>query len=122
MKKHLLFPMIAGLALTFLININLPKPGSNFIYIQQQSLAEFAGKYQLNRPGGPAPFLSISVVDSALVFTQLWDGKKMPVKHLSGDNFIVEGLDWSVQFMRDSNKNITEVVVMGSDHWVKVKS
>ncbi len=122
MKKHLLFPLLAGLAFNFLININLPNPGGSFSNQQRQSLSEYAGKYQLNKQGGPAPFLGVSVVDSALVFTQLWDGKKMPVKHLSGDNFIVEGLDWSVQFVRDSNKNITEVVVMGTDHWVKVKS
>lgn len=122
MKKHLLFPLLAGLALVLLININPPNPGHSFGYEQQRSLAEYAGKYRLNKPGGPAPILGVSVVDSALVFTQLWDGKKMPVKHLSGDNFIVEGLDWSVQFIRGADKNITEVLVMGSDHWVKVKS
>ncbi len=81
MKKHLLFPLLTGLALVLFINTNRANPGVNFGYIQRQSLAEYAGKYRLNKPGGPAPLLGVSVVDSALVFTQLWDGKKMPVKH-----------------------------------------
>jgi hypothetical protein len=120
MKMHLLFLLAFTLSLSPIAN-----PGvRTFNFTHQQSpMAEYAGKYQLNKPGGPAPLLLVTVNYSSLVFTETWDhNKTMPVKHLSGDNFIVEGLDWSVQFVRDKNKNITEVVVMGKDHWVKVKN
>jgi hypothetical protein len=123
MKKHLLLPLLVVFALSILTSAYPRNTTGGLTYNQKQSLAEYAGKYQLNQPGGPAPLLAVSVADSSLVFTETWDhNKKMTVKHLSGDKFIVEGLDWSVQFIRDKNKNITEVVVMGKDHWVKVKN
>ena len=67
-------------------------------------------------------YLNLSLEDGELIGTQLWDNQKMSLKHLSGDSFIVSGLDWSVKFIRDKNGKVIQVLVMGKDVWTKVKS
>lgn len=84
------------------------------------SLAAYIGKYQKDF-NGTIFYLSLSVENGELVGTQLWDKQKMAIKHLSGNNFIVSGLDWSVKFIRDKEGKVTQVVVMGKDAWTKVK-
>ncbi|RYE22085.1 MAG: DUF3471 domain-containing protein [Sphingobacteriaceae bacterium] len=85
------------------------------------SLAAYTGKYQKDF-NGTVFYLSLSVENGELVGTQLWDNQKLSIKHLSGDNFIVSGLDWSVKFIRDKEGKVTQVVVMGKDTWTRVKS
>lgn len=84
------------------------------------SLAAYTGKFQKDF-NGTLFYLSLSVENGELVGTQLWDKQKMALKHLSGDNFIVSGLDWSVKFIRDKEGKVTQVLVMGKDLWTKVK-
>lgn len=89
--------------------------------IRIDSLTEYLGKFQKNF-NGTVFYISFSLEDKELVGTQLWDNQKMALKHLSGDNFIVSGLDWSVKFIRDKEGKVIQVVVMGKDAWTKVKS
>ena len=87
----------------------------------QSELAIYTGKYQMKRNGNNL-FIAISSEAGELYLTSLWDNQKNAIKHLSGDNFIMLGNDWSVKFIRGKDKNITQVVVMGTDYWTKVKS
>jgi len=85
------------------------------------SVTAYTGKYQKDF-NGTMFYLEISLEDGELIGTQLWDNQKMSLKHLSRDNFIVSGLDWSVKFTRDKEGKVTQVQVMGKDLWTKVKS
>ena len=96
------------------------KMSINFCERKADSLAAYTGKYQKDF-NGTLFYLNFSVENGELVGTQLWDNQKLAVKHLSGDNFIVSGLDWSVKFIRDKEGKVTQVMVMGKDLWTKVK-
>ncbi|MDB5086867.1 MAG: hypothetical protein JWR09_861 [Mucilaginibacter sp.] len=87
---------------------------------QKDPLTDYTGKFKIDLKRGPA-ILEIAVVNGELVATQLWDGEKVLLKHLSGDSFIVAGFDWSAKFLRGKDKKVTEILVMGTDHWMKVK-
>ena len=88
--------------------------------VQQSALAIYEGKYQMVVKGQPA-YIEIKLTGDQLTLTSLWDKRANGLKRLSGDNFIMQGHDWSVKFIRDSKGKITEVVVMGTDHWKKIK-
>ena len=87
--------------------------------VQQSPLAIYEGKYQMEVKG-QAAYIEIKLTGDQLTLTALWDKQANKIKHLSGDNFIMEGRDWSVKFMRDSKGKVTEVIVMGTDRWKKV--
>jgi len=83
-------------------------------------LAAYEGKYQMSVKGKPV-FIQIAVKDKELTLTSLWDGQQNKLKHVSGDDFIISLKDWSVRFIRDKKGEITSVLVMGHDLWMKVK-
>ena len=87
--------------------------------VQQPALATYEGKYQMAVKGQPA-YIEIKLTGDQLTLTSLWDKRANKIKQLSGDNFIMQGHDWSVKFIRDSKGKVSEVVVMGTDHWKKV--
>ena len=86
----------------------------------QDSLAAYYGKYEMKR-GSNAFYIQVTSENGELIFTELWDKQKKQLKHLSADSYIVSGLDWSVKFLRDKDGKVKEVVVMGTDHWLKVE-
>jgi len=88
--------------------------------IQTNPLAEYTGKYQVVQKRGTVG-VKIELVNGELICTQLWDGEKLLLRHLSGDNFIMAGFDWSVKFLRGKDKKINQILVMGTDRWDKVK-
>ena len=122
MKKYLTIPLL----FIFLHNgFCKPYPQSekstSFCRIKADSLDAYTGKFQKDF-NGTMFYLNFSLENGELIGTQLWDNQKMAIKHLSGDSFIVSGLDWSVKFIRDKEGKVTQVVVMGKDAWTKVKS
>lgn len=87
--------------------------------VQQSALAIYQGKYQMVVKGQTV-YIEIKLTGDQLTLTSLWDKRANEIKQLSGDNFIMSGHDWSVKFIRDSKGKVSEVVVMGTDHWKKV--
>jgi hypothetical protein len=89
--------------------------------VAQDSLAEYTGQYQkINN--GETFFIAIQLKDGILTGTSLWDGKKFPLKQVSGDKFIAVGVDWPVEFLRDKKKKVNQVLVRNEDYWNKVKN
>lgn len=122
MKTYLTLALFVGFFQNGFCKTAIPiKKSTIFCITQADSLLAYIGKYQKDF-NGTIFYLSLSVENGELVGTQLWDKQKMAIKHLSGDNFIVSGLDWSVKFIRDKEGKVTQVVVMGKDAWTKVKS
>ncbi|MGY3214247.1 DUF3471 domain-containing protein [Mucilaginibacter sp. HD30] len=100
---------------TFSCDFITDRPAS----VQQSALATYEGKYQM-MVKGQAAYIEIKLTGDQLTLTSLWDKQTNKIKHLSGDNFIMEGHDWSVKFTRDAKGKVTEVIVMGTDRWKKV--
>jgi len=88
--------------------------------ITQNPLAVYVGKYQMTIRGQTG-YMQIALKNNELIQTALWSGEHNTLKHLSGDNFIMNLKDWSVKFIRDKKGSITAVLVMGHDLWTKVK-
>ncbi len=122
MKKYLTIPLfVIFLQNGFCKEYPKSEKSLGFCRIKADSLTAFTGKFQKDF-NGMVFYLNFSLMDGELIGTQLWDNQKMSIKHLSGDNFIVSGLDWSVKFIRDKVGKVTQVQVMGKDLWTKVKS
>jgi len=120
MKKHVIF---YALILLDSFCILMPRHGaaSTLRHIVQDSLTAYTGKYELKR-GDQVLYINVSTEKGTLVGTQSWDGSKKYLDHLSGDNFIVAGAGWSVKFIRDKDKKVSQMVVSGTDTWIKIKS
>ena len=88
---------------------------------QQDALAVYLGKYQMT-VRGQTGYIQISIKDGELLQTALWSGEQHALKHLTGDNFIMQGKDWSVKFIRGKKGNVVSVLVMGTDLWTKVNN
>ena len=88
---------------------------------QTDTLSIYAGKYQ-RVIHNDMFYIQFEVEDDNLIGTTLWDGNKLMLKHLSGDNFIVSGIDWGVKFVRDKDGKVTSVTVRGQDSWTRVKN
>jgi len=80
----------------------------------------YSGKYQ-RTIHGDLFYITFEVKDGTVFGNTLWDGRRFKLNHIAGDKFIVDGMDWGVVFIRDKNKQITQVLVMGTDYWVKLK-
>lgn len=80
----------------------------------------YTGKYQ-KESDGKIFYLNFFLEKGQLTAQQAWDKRKMMIKPLSGDNFIVSGLDWSVKFIRNKAGEVSQVVVMGKDTWTKLQ-
>lgn len=120
MKKLIIF---TSLLISFQATVSAfsaPKTINCFDQSKADSLAEYTGKYQVVQKRGTVA-IKIDLVDGELVCTQLWDGEKLVLRHLSGDSFMMAGFGWSVKFLRDKDKKITQILVMGTDRWDKVK-
>ncbi|SHM02146.1 hypothetical protein [Mucilaginibacter sp. OK098] len=121
MKKILLFTAILFLITTTFCKALPLKPVTiSTDKRQKDPLIDYTGKFKIDLKKGPA-VLEIAIVNGELVATQLWDGEKVLLKHLSGDSFMVAGFDWSAKFLRGKDKKVTEILVMGTDHWMKIK-
>jgi hypothetical protein len=89
--------------------------------ITTDTLSIYVGKFQ-RVIHNDMFYIQFEVEDGNLIGTTLWDGNKLLLKHLSGDNFIVSGIDWGVKFIRDKAGKVSEVVIRGADSWTRVKS
>jgi hypothetical protein len=85
------------------------------------SLSQYTGKFQ-REVHNQVFYIQFGIDQGKLIGSTLWDGNKLMLKHLSGDNFIVSGINWGVKFIRDKDGKINEVVVRGQDVWTKVES
>lgn len=88
--------------------------------ITHNPLAIYEGKYQMTIRGKTG-YIQIALKNNELIQTALWSGEQNTLKHLSGDNFIMNLKGWSVKFIRDKKGSIIAVLVMGNDLWTKVK-
>ncbi|WP_214071933.1 DUF3471 domain-containing protein [Mucilaginibacter sp. dw_454] len=87
----------------------------------KDSLKAYAGRYQSIQKAGTFLVEILLTEDNRLIAHSLWDGNKYPLKHLNGDNFIMQGFDWALKFERDKNGKIVRLVLKGTEVWDKIK-
>ena len=88
--------------------------------MQQDTLSDYTGKYELSR--NKSLYVTLAIEKGSLVVTQSWDNTQKHLDHLNGDNYIVSGIGWSVQFVRGTDKKVTQMIVSSADTWIKVKN
>lgn len=86
--------------------------------ITAEQLKKFEGKYQLK--DDKDDLIRIIARDGSLLVKQLWDGKEIVVGYVAG-NFFIAGGSYTVNFDKDKDGNIGQVVIMGADVFEKVK-
>jgi hypothetical protein len=83
-----------------------------------EQLKKFEGKYQLK--DDKDDLIRIIARGGRLVVKQLWDGKETVVDHIA-ENFFIAGDSYTVNFDKDKEGNISQVVIMETDVFEKVK-
>ncbi|MGN6638962.1 MAG: hypothetical protein ACTHJ8_08620 [Mucilaginibacter sp.] len=120
MKRHLIFSLLIIAVFTTIKASARFKPNTTIHKTQQDSLVEYTGKYELSRD--TSLFVVLRIKDKHLVATQSWDNVEKYLNHLNGDNFIIAGYGWSVQFVRGDDKKVAKIIVSAKDVWNKVRN
>ena len=118
MKKLFILPLACLLSYG---TISQAAPGKPAIaQAQKNSLNVYVGRYQSVQKQGTFLIEVLLTEDGRLLAHSLWDGNKYGLKHLTDDNFMLNGFDWSVKFLR-KDKKVTQMLVKGTEYWDKVK-
>lgn len=85
------------------------------------SPAEYLGKYQ-KTTGGQNLILEISLKNGKIWGTQLWDGGKSQLSYIAGDSFVVNSTDWSIEFTRNGDKKVAQLLLNGKEVFTRVNN
>ncbi|MDQ3292587.1 MAG: hypothetical protein M3Q05_14970, partial [Bacteroidota bacterium] len=84
-------------------------------------LKMFEGSYQLL--GNQNAFIKITAYGDQLTLKESWSNNEISFKQTSELSFVAtDHPDFTLDFARDQNKTITQVVAFKRDVWVKVKT
>lgn len=87
--------------------------------LTRQQLTAFAGRYEMQNKGYSA-YVDVMVKNEALEYINSWDGYQRNLGYLSGDDFMVKGLGWSVKFGRNKNHAVTYLTAFDNTRWTKI--
>jgi hypothetical protein len=119
MKKLFILSLLSVFSYGTISQATPHKP--TIVQAQKDSLNVYVGRYQSIQKQGTFLIEVLLTEDGRLLANSLWDGNKYGLKHLTDDNFIIGGFDWSVKFLRSKDKKITQMLVKGTEYWDKVK-
>lgn len=120
MKKLIIFSLVSAIAFGAVCK-PIPRTSITINKLADDSLKVYTGRYQSIQKAGTFLVEVLLTVDNRLIAHSLWDGNKYPLKHLNGDNFIMQGFDWSIKFERDKNNKIIRLVLKGTEVWDRIK-
>lgn len=89
--------------------------------VDKDSLKVYTGRFQSIQKAGTFLVEVLQTEDGHILAHSLWDGNKYPLNHLTGDNFIMQGFDWSVKFLKDKDGKVNRMLVKGTEYWDRVK-
>ena len=87
--------------------------------LTSQELSAFTGRYEMQNRGY-SPYVDVIVKNGALEYTNGWDGYQRHLGYLSGDDFMVKGLGWSVKFFRNTQGSVTYLTAYDHSRWTKI--
>ncbi|WP_431210216.1 hypothetical protein ACQ86N_29790 [Puia sp. P3] len=85
-----------------------------------EQLTPFEGLYQLDREEGR--YIQLFVKGNDLILKQHWDGRELPFVPESALDFYCRDMPaFTLNFTRDQQGTVTQVVAFGRDRWVRTK-
>jgi hypothetical protein len=119
MKKLFILPLLCVFSYGTISQATPHK--ATIVHAKKDSLNAYVGRYQSIQKQGTFLVEVLLTEDGRLLANSLWDGNKYALKHLTDDNFILTGFDWSVKFIKDKDNKVTKMLVKGTEYWDKVK-
>jgi len=112
-----LLPIVATFYFAALpAHAGIPNQANSF---KSGQLSGFEGYYQLNKD--TSVYLQIMVKDNKLVLKQLWDEQEITFNQKSDLYFYNDEKSFPLTFTRVANGEITQVLALERDTWIKVK-
>jgi beta-lactamase regulating signal transducer with metallopeptidase domain len=92
-----------------------------YIRLQPEALKPFEGYYQNKRDDGKMMYLQIESISDGLLLRQGWDGREMKFIPRSATAFLGRNGTFSLEFTKDDNGNVTQVLAIHRDLWKKMQ-
>jgi hypothetical protein len=86
---------------------------------QQDSLIEYTGKYQMQQ-GSQTVYMKVYIENGKLAGKDSASGEVKTLNHLSEDDFILSKEKIAVKFIRDKDKKVSQIAIMGNVMWTKI--
>ena len=92
-----------------------------FITLSPEKLKAFAGKYTFQFQPGKDAFIVVTSKGNQLVLKETWNGNEIVFDAYSEHEFYNRERAFTLQFMKDRNGTVTQVLAFSRDLWTKVK-
>ncbi len=111
MKAAIKKSIFCTLAALVLISVSLTA-------VAQNALTPYTGTYE-RMIGNYHATVIVSIKNNKLQAKQSWDGKVRIFEQVGDNRFIITLDGWAVEFMRNKQKKVTQMIVLGNEVWVK---
>jgi hypothetical protein len=91
-----------------------------YIHLQPEALKPFEGYYQMMHDG-KMNYIQIESIPDGLTLRQGWDGKEIKFSPKSATEFLGDNGCFSLEFTKDGNGNVTQVLAFHRDLWKKMQ-
>jgi uncharacterized protein YjhX (UPF0386 family) len=92
-----------------------------YIHLQPEALKPFEGYYQMKRDDGKMMYLQIEPIPDGLILHQGWDGREIKFRPKSATEFLGRNGTFHLEFTKDDNGNVTQVLALHRDLWKKMQ-
>jgi len=92
-----------------------------YIHLQPGELKSFEGCYQIADENGKLDYIQIEPTPDGLVLRQGWDGKEIMFNPTSATEFYGQNGMFPLQFTKDGNGNVKQVLAFHRDLWKKMQ-
>jgi uncharacterized protein YjhX (UPF0386 family) len=92
-----------------------------YIHLQPEELKPFEGYYQNKRDDGKMMYLQIESSPEGLLLRQGWDGREIKFSPKSAIEFLGQNGSFPLEFTKDNNGNVTQVLAFHRDLWKKMQ-
>jgi len=92
-----------------------------FIHLQPKELKSFEGTYQMSGDDGNMNYIQIESTADGLMLRQGWDGREIMFSATSATEFYCQSASFPLEFTKDNNGNVTQVLAFRKDLWKKMQ-
>ena len=97
-------------------NYTVPK----YIHLQPEELKRFEGSYQMEHDG-TMDYIQIEATSDGMKLRQGWDGREILFNAISATEFRGTNGSFPLEFTKDNNGNVTQVLAFHHDVWKKMQ-
>lgn len=92
-----------------------------YIHLQPEALKSFEGYYQNKRDDGKMMYLQIEPIADGLKLREGWTGREVMFRPTTPTDFFAQQWRFPLQFTKDDNGNVTQVLAFHRDLWKKMQ-